>query len=144
MKKYVLLNNKGFTMIEALISLSFLLVILGILPLLFKSLHTFKDFISDHSDYEIIMFRKDLFEESKDASIKINNNNKTITFIHDNKKVTYRLLNTRIYKTKNDKGHITLLNHVSNFEISSVNEQTYILKIIINKERRQIIEEIYI
>ncbi|WP_438861737.1 prepilin-type N-terminal cleavage/methylation domain-containing protein [Mammaliicoccus sciuri] len=43
MKKYVLKNNKGFTMIEMLLSLSFLLVILALVPLLIKSLYLFKD-----------------------------------------------------------------------------------------------------
>ncbi|PTJ99610.1 prepilin-type N-terminal cleavage/methylation domain-containing protein, partial [Mammaliicoccus sciuri] len=42
MKKYVLKNNKGFTMIEMLLSLSFLLIILALIPLLIKSLYLFK------------------------------------------------------------------------------------------------------
>ncbi|PTK05650.1 prepilin-type N-terminal cleavage/methylation domain-containing protein, partial [Mammaliicoccus sciuri] len=36
MKKYVLKNSKGFTMIEMLLSLSFLLIILALIPLLIK------------------------------------------------------------------------------------------------------------
>ncbi|RIN19583.1 prepilin-type N-terminal cleavage/methylation domain-containing protein, partial [Mammaliicoccus vitulinus] len=43
MKKFVSKNNSGFTMIEMLLSLSFLLIILALIPLLIKSIYVFKD-----------------------------------------------------------------------------------------------------
>ena len=43
MKKFVFRNNKGFTMLEMLLSLSFLMIILALIPFLIQSIYALKE-----------------------------------------------------------------------------------------------------
>ncbi|MFC7086701.1 competence type IV pilus minor pilin ComGF [Mammaliicoccus vitulinus] len=144
MKKFVSKNNAGFTMIEMLLSLSFLLIILALIPLLIKSIYVFKDNALDHTNYELIMFRKDLSEEIKDTNIVIDNAHHKMKFIHNGKSKEYTLLNAKIYKSINGKGNITLLNNVELFNIQQVNQNTFKVDITIRKGDNKIHEEIFI
>lgn len=144
MRKFVFKNNNGFTMIEMLLSLSFLLIILALIPLLIKSIYVFKENAFNHSDYEMIMFRKDLADESKDAKIDINDFHRKIKFTRGNSSVEYTLMNSKIYKSINGKGNITLLNNVENFKLRRINENTILINIDIRTGGKIIHEEIYI
>lgn len=144
MKKFVSKNNSGFTMIEMLLSLSFLLIILALIPLLIKSIYVFKDNALDHTNYELIMFRKDLSEEIKDTNIVIDNAHHKMKFIHNGNSKEYTLLNSKIYKSINGKGNITLLNNVELFNIQQVNQNTFKVDITIRKGDNKIHEEIFI
>lgn len=143
MKKCVLKDNDGFTMIEMLLSILFLLIIVSIIPFLFKSIYTFKEYALNHSDYEILMFRKDLSSEVKDAKIEIKRFNQGIKFEHNSNTTEYTLLNSKIFKSINGKGHITLLNNVEDITIQKISNKTYKMLISIRKADKVIREEIY-
>lgn len=137
-------NNNGFTMIEMILSLSVLLIILSLIPLLIKSIYQLKENAFNHTQYEIIMFRNDLSTEVKDKHININNHHNRIEFTNNHERIEYKLLNSKIYKSINGKGVITLLNNVVFFEIERKNLFTVILKIDIKEGDRITHEEIYI
>lgn len=144
MKKFVLKNNKGFTMIEMLLSLSFLLIILALIPILIKSIYTLKDNAIDHTNYELIMFRKDLSEEIKDCKIIIDYSNTRIKCIRNRNSTEYTLLNSKIFKSINGKGNITLLNNVESLNIQQLHQNTLKLDLLIRKGDKKVHEEIYI
>lgn len=144
MKKFVLKNNKGFTMIEMLLSLSFLLIILALIPILIKSIYTLKDNAIDHTNYELIMFRKDLSEEIKDCKVIIDYSNKRIKCIRNKNSTEYTLLNSKIFKSINGKGNITLLNNVERLNIQQLHQNTLKLDLLIRKGDKKVHEEIYI
>ncbi|MBW0764102.1 competence type IV pilus minor pilin ComGF [Mammaliicoccus fleurettii] len=144
MKKFVLKNNKGFTMIEMLLSLSFLLIILALIPILIKSIYTLKDKAIDHTNYELIMFRKDLSEEIKDCKVIIDYSNTRIKCIRNKNSTEYTLLNSKIFKSINGKGNITLLNNVERLNIQQLHQNTLKLDLLIRKGDKKVHEEIYI
>ncbi|UXU85117.1 prepilin-type N-terminal cleavage/methylation domain-containing protein [Mammaliicoccus sciuri] len=144
MKKYVLKNNKGFTMIEMLLSLSFLLIILASIPLLIKSLYLFKDNAMDHTHFELMMFRKELSDEIKESTIRLDNAHNRIKFINDTRSTEFTLLNEKIIKSINGRGNITLINNVKAFQVDKISQETFKVLIIIRKGDRDIHEEIYI
>ncbi|WP_239749171.1 competence type IV pilus minor pilin ComGF [Mammaliicoccus sp. H-M34] len=144
MKKFVLKNNKGFTMIEMLLSLSFLLIILALIPILIKSIYTLKDNAIDHTNYELIMFRKDLSEEIKDCKVIIDYSNTRIKCIRNRNSTEYTLLNSKIFKSINGKGNITLLNNVESLNIQQLHQNTLKLDLLIRKGDKKVHEEIYI
>lgn len=144
MKKFVLKNNKGFTMIEMLLSLSFLLIILALIPILIKSIYTLKDNAIDHTNYELIMFRKDLSEEIKDCKVIIDYSNTRIKCIRNKNSTEYTLLNSKIFKSINGKGNITLLNNVESLNIQQLHQNTLKLDLLIRKGDKKVHEEIYI
>ncbi|MBO3062441.1 MULTISPECIES: competence type IV pilus minor pilin ComGF [Mammaliicoccus] len=144
MKKFVLKNNKGFTMIEMLLSLSFLLIILALIPILIKSIYTLKDNAIDHTNYELIMFRKDLSEEIEDCKVIIDYSNTRIKCIRNKNSTEYTLLNSKIFKSINGKGNITLLNNVERLNIQQLHQNTLKLDLLIRKGDKKVHEEIYI
>ncbi|RIL47084.1 prepilin-type N-terminal cleavage/methylation domain-containing protein [Mammaliicoccus fleurettii] len=144
MKKFVLKNNKGFTMIEMLLSLSFLLIILALIPILIKSIYTLKDNAIDHTNYELIMFRKDLSEEIKDCKVIIDYSNTRIKCIRNKNSTEYTLLNSKIFKSINGKGNITLLNNVERLNIQQLHPHTLTLDLLIRQVDKKVHEEIYI
>ncbi|WP_323705719.1 competence type IV pilus minor pilin ComGF [Mammaliicoccus sciuri] len=144
MKKYVLKNNKGFTMIEMLLSLSFLLIILALVPLLIKSLYLFKDNAMDHTHFELMMFRKELSDEIKESTLKLDSANNRIKFVNEIRSIEFTLLNEKIIKSINGRGNITLVNNVKAFQVDKISKETFKLFIIIRKGDKEIHEEIYI
>ncbi|MCD8801933.1 prepilin-type N-terminal cleavage/methylation domain-containing protein [Mammaliicoccus sciuri] len=144
MKKYVLKNNKGFTMIEMLLSLSFLLIILALIPLLIKSLYLFKDNAMDHTHIELMMFRKELSDEIKESTIKLDKVHNRIKFINETRSTEFTLLNEKIIKSINGRGNITLVNNVNAFQVDKISNETFKVFIIIRKGDKELHEEIYI
>ncbi|OFV62380.1 competence type IV pilus minor pilin ComGF [Mammaliicoccus sciuri] len=144
MKKYVLKNNKGFTMIEMLLSLSFLLIILALVPLLIKSLYLFKDNAMDYTHFELMMFRKELSDEIKESTIKLDSANNRIKFVNEIRSIEFTLLNEKIIKSINGRGNITLVNNVKAFQVDKISKETFKVFIIIRKGDKEIHEEIYI
>ncbi|WP_248559360.1 competence type IV pilus minor pilin ComGF [Mammaliicoccus sciuri] len=137
-------NNKGFTMIEMLLSLSFLLIILALVPLLIKSLYLFKDNAMDHTHFELMMFRKELSDEIKESTIKLDSANNRIKFVNEIRSIEFTLLNEKIIKSINGRGNITLVNNVKAFQVDKISKETFKLFIIIRKGDKEIHEEIYI
>ncbi|SUM36575.1 Late competence protein ComGF, access of DNA to ComEA [Mammaliicoccus fleurettii] len=131
-------------MIEMLLSLSFLLIILALIPILIKSIYTLKDNAIDHTNYELIMFRKDLSEEIKDCKVIIDYSNTRIKCIRNKNSTEYTLLNSKIFKSINGKGNITLLNNVERLNIQQLHQNTLKLDLLIRKGDKKVHEEIYI
>lgn len=131
-------------MIEMLLSLSFLLIILALIPILIKSIYTLKDNAIDHTNYELIMFRKDLSEEIKDCKVIIDYSNTRIKCIRNRNSTEYTLLNSKIFKSINGKGNITLLNNVESLNIQQLHQNTLKLDLLIRKGDKKVHEEIYI
>lgn len=144
MKKFVFRNNKGFTMLEMLLSLAFLMIILALIPFLIQSIYALKENAFNHSEYELIMFRKDIIEETKEAEIKLNQDHNKIIFTHKHSSSEYTLLNSKIYKSINGRGNITLLNKVKSFKINKNDNGNIQIDLEIIKGRITIRETIFI
>ncbi|PTE30175.1 hypothetical protein BUY94_12900, partial [Mammaliicoccus fleurettii] len=113
-------------------------------PILIKSIYTLKDNAIDHTNYELIMFRKDLSEEIKDCKVIIDYSNTRIKCIRNKNSTEYTLLNSKIFKSINGKGNITLLNNVERLNIQQLHQNTLKLDLLIRKGDKKVHEEIYI
>lgn len=131
-------------MLEMLLSLSFLMIILALIPFLIQSIYTLKENAFNHSEYELMMFKKDIIEESKDAEIKISQAYTKIIFNHKYSNSEYILLNSKIYKSINGKGNITLLNKVKSFKATKNDDGNIQIELEIIKGRNTIRETIFI
>lgn len=131
-------------MLEMLLSLSFLMIILALIPFLIQSIYTLKEHAFNHSEYELMMFKKDIIEESKDAEIKISQAYTKIIFNHKYSNSEYILLNSKIYKSINGKGNITLLNKVKSFKATKNDDGNIQIELEIIKGRNTIRETIFI
>src|SRR5699024_12738960 len=98
----------------------------------------------NHSEYEIIMLRTDIIEERKEAEIKINQVHNKIIFTHKQSSSEYTLLNSKIYKSINGRGNITLLNKIKSFKINKNDNGNIQIDLEIIKGRITIRETIFI
>lgn len=131
-------------MLEMLLSLSFLMIILALIPFLIQSIYTLKENAFNHSEYELMMFRKDIIEECEDGEIKLSQASNKIIFNHKYSSSEYILLNSKIYKSINGKGNITLLNKVKSFKATRSDNGNIQIELEIIKGRNTIRETIFI
>lgn len=131
-------------MLEMLLSLSFLMIILALIPFLIQSIYTLKENAFNHSEYELMMFRKDIIEECEDGEIKLSQASNKIIFNHKYSSSEYILLNSKIYKSINGKGNITLLNKVKSFKATRSDNDNIQIELEIIKGRNTIRETIFI
>ncbi len=115
-KVYVsVLKNNGFTYLETLFSLSVISLIAFILPATFG---VFSQFGMIDTDLEGDIFLMDIVETSRSADEVEIDNKKTITFETERGKIEYQLNNSRIVKSINDEGFITMLFDVTTWDFT--------------------------
>src|SRR5699024_6667717 len=113
-KVYVsVLKNNGFTYLETLFSLSVISLIAFILPATFG---VFSQFGMIDTDLEGDIFFMDIVETSRSADEVEIDNKETITFETERGKIEYQLNNSRIVKSINDEGFITMLFDVTTWD----------------------------
>lgn len=115
-KVYVsVLKNNGFTYLETLFSLSVISLIAFILPATFG---VFSQFGMIDTDLEGDIFFMDIVETSRSADEVEIDNKETITFETERGKIEYQLNNSRIVKSINDEGFITMLFDVTTWDFT--------------------------
>ncbi|MDG0842538.1 ComGF family competence protein [Staphylococcus equorum] len=90
-------------------------LLLTIIPPLFKSTTTLSILANDHLNIESEFFARDLTQDlmNRKANIIIDKSKETQLLIKEkNKLISYRFKNNKIIKSINGKGNITLLNNV--------------------------------
>ncbi|WP_432724513.1 competence type IV pilus minor pilin ComGF [Staphylococcus equorum] len=115
---------KAFTYIEVLFALMITVLLLTIIPSLFKSTTALSVLANDHLNIESEFFARDLTQDlmNRKGDIMIDKSKATKLSIKDkdkNKLISYSFKNNKIVKSINGKGNITLLNNVKaiNFRI---------------------------
>lgn len=125
-----LFNIKAFTYIEALFALFVTTLILALLPTILKLTSFYLNTAQNNEDIQFEFFRRDLLKEKMTTknnyeienayTIKLKKNKDVIRYIYKNRK---------IYKNINQRGNITLLNHVLSTRILKTNDN--IVKLLI-------------
>ena len=132
-----LFNIKAFTYIEALFALFVTTLILALLPTILKLTSFYLNTAQNNEDIQFEFFRRDLvknnYEIENAYTIKLKKNKDVIRYIYKNRK---------IYKNINQRGNITLLNHVLSTRILKTNDN--IVKLLIttgeaNDEHKEIL-----
>lgn len=98
----------------------------------------------EHTHFELMMFRKELSDEIKESTIKLDSANNRIKFVNEIRSIEFTLLNEKIIKSINGRGNITLVNNVKAFQVDKISKETFKVFIIIRKGDKEIHEEIYI
>lgn len=98
----------------------------------------------DHTHFELMMFRKELSDEIKESTIKLDSANNRIKFVNEIRSIEFTLLNEKIIKSINGRGNITLVNNVNTFQVDKISNETFKVFIIIRKGDKELHEEIYI
>lgn len=109
------LKNNGFTYLETLFSLSVISLIAFILPATFG---VFSQFGMIDTDLEGDIFIMDIVETSRSSNEVEIDDKKSITFETEAGKIEYQLNNSRIIKSINKEGFITMLFGVTTWEIT--------------------------
>ena len=138
-----LFNIKAFTYIEALFALFVTTLILALLPTILKLTSFYLNTAQNNEDIQFEFFRRDLLKEKMTTQNNYEIENAyTIKLKKDKDVIRYIYKNRKIYKNINQKGNITLLNHVLSTRILKTNDN--IVKLLIttgetNDEHKEIL-----
>ena len=125
-----LFNIKAFTYIEALFALFVTTLILALLPTILKLTSFYLNTAQNNEDIQFEFFRRDLLKEKMTTQNNYEIENAyTIKLKKDKDVIRYIYKNRKIYKNINQKGNITLLNHVLSTRILKTNDN--IVKLLI-------------
>ena len=136
-------NIKAFTYIEALFALFVTTLILALLPTILKLTSFYLNTAQNNEDIQFEFFRRDLLKEKMTTQNNYEIENAyTIKLKKDKDVIRYIYKNRKIYKNINQKGNITLLNHVLSTRILKTNDN--IVKLLIttgetNDEHKEIL-----
>lgn len=108
-------ENSGFTYLETLFSLSVISLIVFILPAIFG---VFSQFGLIETDLEGDIFVMDIIETSASADEVEKSGRNTVKFQTEHEIIEYQLNNTRIIKSINSKGFITMMFDVTTWDIT--------------------------
>lgn len=108
-------KNNGFTYLETLFSLSVISLIAFILPAIFG---VFSQFGLIETDLEGDIFVMDIIETSASADEVEKSGRNTVKFQTEHEIIEYQLNNTRIIKSINNKGFITMMFDVKTWDIT--------------------------
>lgn len=112
--KRCVLRNDGLTLIETLLSLFTVAFMLGFMPMIIKFFNVEDAFYN----YDFDMFVFDIVETySVSQSVYTSQSGTMLNFVMDSGNVSYRMNNSRIIKSVDGAGFITLLYDVELFEI---------------------------
>lgn len=136
-------EDKAFTYIEALFALFVTTLILALLPTILKLTSFYLNTAQNNEDIQFEFFRRDLLKEKMTTQNNYEIENAyTIKLKKDKDVIRYIYKNRKIYKNINQKGNITLLNHVLSTRILKTNDN--IVKLLIttgetNDEHKEIL-----
>ncbi len=123
--KRCVLSNDGLTLIETLLSLFTIAFMLGFMPMIIKFFNVDDAFYN----YDFDMFVFDIVETYNNSqSVYTSQSGTMLNFVMDSGNVSYRMNNSRIIKSVDGMGFITLLYEVERFEISNSEDITLRVK----------------
>ncbi|MDY5059596.1 competence type IV pilus minor pilin ComGF [Staphylococcus simulans] len=115
---------KAFTFIEMIFALCIFSITMSLIPPLFKSVKTLNKHMDDASLIHYEFFAQDISREINHIPInKINVSTKRITIEEGDKRVSYIFSNHKIYKNINSRGNITLIQNISDFKVTKVDNK---------------------
>ncbi|WP_414055030.1 competence type IV pilus minor pilin ComGF [Macrococcus equi] len=118
-------QSKGFTMVEMLISLSIIVMIMSLLPLIYIHIFQLSGKSTDHFDVNNAMFQKDLYDELAKADyVKVINHQ--LFIYQDTNVILYQYHNQRIIRKLNNSGYIIMLEGVSDGRFEEKNNGIYL------------------
>ncbi|WP_054752958.1 competence type IV pilus minor pilin ComGF [Piscibacillus salipiscarius] len=135
-----LINNKGFTLLSLLISISVLFLLT---PMIVHFISFIQSVESSYDQSELEIRHVHFFIQNEvNRSIKQHYNDYSISLVNqDGTTIKYELYGDQIRRRVNNTGHEVILRNVKEFKVSKLNEQTY--KIVISKGDQHTFERIY-
>ncbi|PHK49765.1 competence type IV pilus minor pilin ComGF [Staphylococcus edaphicus] len=130
MKNVSLNSLKAFTYIELLFSLFICILILSILPTLFKTTGNLNEQIMNSQEIDLAFFSRDFTQDliQDDAYIDVNqSNHQRVVIKNKHKSIVYQFVNKKIIKTINGKGNITLLYKVGSAKFKIINDKYIVI-----------------
>ncbi|MGE6752087.1 competence type IV pilus minor pilin ComGF [Rossellomorea sp. NPDC071047] len=113
------LNNKGYTLIEALLSFTVFCMISLCIPLIMKGFSTIKNDMVPPHYYEWNLFNESLRNELwRGESVVITPDN--ISFLVSGESISYEKYNQSIRRRVNNRGHEVVLQSVDSFSFASI------------------------
>ncbi|MDO4813585.1 MAG: prepilin-type N-terminal cleavage/methylation domain-containing protein [Gemella sp.] len=135
-KKSVIQNNRGFTLIEMLVSLSLLSIFILLLSSIVSMTTLTSQKFLDYTDYEYAMMHKKIFQLYEDSR-KVTSTKSNIIFENDKENREHKLVFTsqKIYKqTKNPgesfaSGYSLLLDNIKSYQLDK-KEDSLIIRVV--------------
>ncbi|MBB6448890.1 competence protein ComGF [Geomicrobium halophilum] len=133
MSRVSIINDRGFTLLETVISMFILFAVVAVLPLF---LHSTKppDSALSHNEQEIHIWFQEMERESKYArDYSVEQNALVITDIQDTKRLYRKAGDRLIYRTV-DGGHVIVLQSIEDFRAQPVEDGVVITVIADGKQ----------
>lgn len=118
-------KNKGFTMIEMMLSLSIILMILSLIPLIFTHINQLSGKSTDHFDINNALFQRDLYEELQAADYVSVDEAKLNIYSGENT-IEYGFHKNRIVRKLNQSGYIIMLEGVEDAKFIETDQAVYL------------------
>ncbi|MCA1054807.1 ComGF family competence protein [Rossellomorea aquimaris] len=138
--KYAFLNNKGFTLLDAMLSFLIFSFLSLSIPLIIKGLHTIEKESIPPRYYEWNLFSESLRMEVWGGSGFLFSN-EGITFESNGKVITYERYQDSIRRRVDGQGHEVVLQGIDSFEFSEVPKG--IMVSVVFKEGESVESEFY-
>jgi competence protein ComGF len=117
--KFVLLNNRGFTLLDALLSFVVFSIISLSFPMIMKGMETIKTDSVPPRYYEWNLFSENLRNEMW-ASGNILTSPDQISFVKEGERITYERYQNSIRRRVNERGHEVVLQSIHSLTFSEV------------------------
>lgn len=126
-KKFVSrqMDEKGFTLIEALLNFSIICIISFSIPLMMKGFSTIKHDLVPPRYYEWNLFHESVRNELRKANdVKVLPNQ--ISFVVDGETILYQKYNQSIRRRVNNRGHEVVLQSVDQFTFNVIHQGVHL------------------
>ncbi|MGM0864561.1 MAG: competence type IV pilus minor pilin ComGF [Bacillota bacterium] len=118
------LNNKGYTLIEALLSFTVFCMISLCIPLIMKGFSTIKNDMVPPHYYEWNLFNESLRNELWRGENVVITPDK-ISFLVSGESISYEKYHQSIRRRVNNQGHEVVLQSVDSFSFASISQGVY-------------------
>ncbi|UXU53915.1 prepilin-type N-terminal cleavage/methylation domain-containing protein [Staphylococcus agnetis] len=106
-------QSKGFTLIETLVGFSIFSIIIALVPICIVVLFQFKSLLIHDRTYTLEMMIREIAQTVHSVDHKIISVNQSkLTIPHKVETISYSFENSKIIKSVNNKGNITMFNDV--------------------------------
>lgn len=106
-------QSKGFTLIETLVGFSIFSIIIALVPICIVVLFQFKSLLIHDRTYTLEMMIREIGQTVHSVDYKIISVNQSkLTIPHKVETISYSFENSKIVKSVNNKGNITMFNDV--------------------------------
>lgn len=128
-------DKQGFTLVESLISLSIIMIIASLFPMILTQVQNISGKAVNHQDINIQLFLRDIQEEIKGDTIDIQNGKLRLM----KSSISYEFHNNRIVRKKNGSGYIIMLENIEDAQFYFKEDMTWIyLKVKINVQTYEV------